>query len=92
MEFIDHDEPIVDWRGTPIQVGSVVVYPSRTGSSLWVNEGVVESVGWLNQPSYYHNPRPYVAGTVRRNKTSGWGTNEASRSSQPDFSRVTVVG
>lgn len=30
-----------DWRGTPINVGSTVVYPSRQGSTLWMNEGEV---------------------------------------------------
>ena len=30
-----------DWRGTPIVVGSTVVYPSRKGSSLWMTEGTV---------------------------------------------------
>lgn len=30
-----------DWRGTPIAVGSIVVYPSRQGSSLWMSEGEV---------------------------------------------------
>jgi len=33
-----------DWRGTPIKVGSTVVYPSRKGSSLWMIEGVVQSL------------------------------------------------
>lgn len=33
-----------DWRGTRIKVGSAVVYPSRQGSSLWMNEGEVISV------------------------------------------------
>ena len=35
---------ITDWRGNEIKVGSVVVYPSRSGSSLWMNEGIVVSV------------------------------------------------
>lgn len=30
-----------DWRGTPIVNGSIVVYPSRQGSSLWMSEGEV---------------------------------------------------
>lgn len=30
-----------DWRGTPIKVGSTIVYPSRQGSRLWMNEGEV---------------------------------------------------
>lgn len=30
-----------DWRGTSIDIGSIVVYPSRQGSSLWMSEGEV---------------------------------------------------
>lgn len=33
-----------DWRGTPIVVGSQVVYPSRQGARLWMNEGEVTSL------------------------------------------------
>lgn len=33
-----------DWRGTPIKVGSVVVYPSRQSSSLWMSQGEVVSI------------------------------------------------
>lgn len=33
-----------DWRGTPITVGAQVVYPSRQGSRLWMNEGWVISL------------------------------------------------
>jgi len=31
-----------DWRGTPIEIGCHVVYPSRISSSLYVHEGVVD--------------------------------------------------
>lgn len=33
-----------DWRGTRIAVGSVVVYPSREASRMWMTEGEVVSV------------------------------------------------
>jgi hypothetical protein len=33
-----------DWRGTPINTWSVVVYPSRQGSQLWMTEGNVVSI------------------------------------------------
>lgn len=35
---------VKDWRGTEIQVGSTVVYPSRQGSRLWMTEGEVVSL------------------------------------------------
>lgn len=33
-----------DMRGELIKVGSVVVYPGRAGSNLWLNEAIVEEV------------------------------------------------
>lgn len=35
---------VKDWRGVKIKVGSTVVYPSRQGSHLWMNEAEVVSV------------------------------------------------
>lgn len=35
---------LVDWRGTPIEVGSTIVYPGRGSSALWMSEGTVVSV------------------------------------------------
>lgn len=35
-----------DWRGRQIMVGSTVVYPGRSGSSLWMNEGVIEELSF----------------------------------------------
>lgn len=33
-----------DFRGTPIVAGSVIVYPGRQSSSLWMTEAVVKEV------------------------------------------------
>lgn len=33
-----------DWRGTEIVAGSIVVYPSRQFSSMWITEGEVVEV------------------------------------------------
>ena len=33
-----------DWRGTPITVGSRIVYPGRYGSSMWISESIVDEV------------------------------------------------
>lgn len=33
-----------DWRGTPIGVGSVIVYPGRHGNSMWLTEGKVTEI------------------------------------------------
>jgi hypothetical protein len=33
-----------DWRGTPIKVGSHVVYGTRSGSSLYITEGEVVEI------------------------------------------------
>lgn len=33
-----------DWRGTPLKVGSRVVYPSRNRNNMWVREATVTFV------------------------------------------------
>lgn len=33
-----------DWRGTPIKPGSIIIYGTRSGSSLYVTEGEVVDV------------------------------------------------
>lgn len=35
---------LTDWRGTPIEAGSTIVYPGRHSSQLWMNEGVVVEI------------------------------------------------
>lgn len=35
---------ITDWLGTEIKPGSVIVYPGRQGSSMWMNRAKVTSV------------------------------------------------
>ena len=44
-----------DWRGTPIEIGCHVVYPSRISSSLYVHEGVVEDICDLTEEELKHN-------------------------------------
>lgn len=34
---------VKDWRGTELKVGSIIVYPVRQSSSMWVNEATVIS-------------------------------------------------
>lgn len=34
-----------DWRGTVVEVGTVIVYPQRHGSALWVVEAQVDEIG-----------------------------------------------
>lgn len=33
-----------DFRGTSINVGDRIVYPGRSGSSLWMNEAIVTEI------------------------------------------------
>lgn len=33
-----------DWRGTPLHVGSTIVYPSRHSSSVWMTEATIEMI------------------------------------------------
>jgi len=45
------DDGLVDWRGTPIEIGSTIVYPGRGSSALWMAEGIVEGIGTRHRPS-----------------------------------------
>ncbi len=74
-----------DWRGTVIKVGAKVVYPSRQSSSLWMNEGIVESVE-------VENGKDRVG--VRKTREARFGTSKktsGSRVAYPDSDRITVV-
>ena len=59
-----------DWRGTPLTVGSTIVYPSRHSSSVWMTEAVVEAI------HYQAHDRSKIAKLiVRRSKmTRRWLT------------------
>lgn len=35
---------MIDWRGTPITPGSIIVYPGRQSSSMWMVEAEVLEV------------------------------------------------
>lgn len=48
-----------DWRGTELKVGSIVVYPGRHSSGLWMNEGVVEQI------IPHQTEEPYDPGTYK---------------------------
>jgi len=62
-----------DWRGTPIEVGSTIIYPGRQGSSVWVNEGEVLAIS-TNESRIWHRSAEL---TVRRIRDShGWGREE----------------
>lgn len=80
-----------DWRGVPIEVGAVVVYPSRQSSSTWMNEGVVETV---------EVDRVVLSGEVvwkigvRGLSEQKWGRTapKSGRIAYPRSDRLTVVG
>lgn len=78
-------EQIRDWRGTPIVVGSVVVYPGRYGSTMWMSEAeVIEILERDTWPNGKH-----TAVKVRRIRDN-YGDAE-STSYLTALSRVTVV-
>lgn len=73
-----------DWRGTPIEVGSIVVYPGRASSSMWMNEG--EVVGLVERHLYPDGKAP----AIRVRRTRGHYSEGISTLDRLD--RVTVVG
>lgn len=78
---------VKDWRDRVILIGSVVVYPSRTGSSLWMSEGTVESIETVKD---WRGNDVHKIG-VRRTDTSGYGDKTSSRVAYPEPKRLTVV-
>lgn len=46
---------ITDWRGVPVEIGSVVVYPTRRGSNTYVVEAEVVDVSerFVDVARYY---------------------------------------
>lgn len=74
-----------DWRGTPIVVGSTVVYPGRGGSAMWLNEATVLEVGEVD---VYHLRVPRLK--VQQTNTTGYSLNTGP-SYLRAIDRVTVV-
>ena len=80
-----------DWRGTPIRVGSTVVYPSRQSSSTWMNEGIVVSLEQVDHP-YRSGDKVWKIG-VRGTREQHYGSvaPKGGRVAYPDPNRITVV-
>lgn len=70
---------IKDWRGSPIKVGSRVVYPSRQRSTMWISEGIVVSVV----------PRIGVKRVNSQKSTNTYTPTE--KISYPSVERLTVI-
>lgn len=58
---------MTDFRGETINIGDTIVYPGRSGSSLWMNEGVV--VGFEDYQPYYSSEQTMTALKVKRTDT-----------------------
>lgn len=50
---------VTDCVDTPIEVGSVITYPGRRGSGMWMNVGIVTAIEPRTDP--YHYPPDYTA-------------------------------
>ena len=74
-----------DWRGTLMDIGCVVVYPTRQGSSMEIHEAQVVSVETVEG---YRGD--YTKVGVRR--LMGWGLRQKMRTVYPLWERVTVIG
>jgi hypothetical protein len=83
-----NDEILKDWRGTAITAGSIIVYPGRHSSSLWMTEATVLSV--TERPTYRGPERVLV---VLPSRTQGYTpTNWKPRKvTITAIDRVTVV-
>lgn len=73
-----------DWRGTDIVEGSVIIYPVRTGSFMYVNEARVGAVVESDNPRY-----SYLL-VKKINDSSGW-TEKGQALRLTALKRVTVI-
>lgn len=78
-----------DWRGVPIEVGAVVVYPSRQSSTVWMNEGVVVSIEQVEDRWGRQQDKIGVRG-LQASLT--WRPEKTGRVAYPSPERITVVG
>jgi hypothetical protein len=83
---------IIDWRGTPIQVGALVVYPGRQSSSMWMVEAEVIEIMEEDKWSYA-NPRgeKVTALKVQPIRTGRYGGQKKTPVKITAIDRVTVV-
>lgn len=72
---------LTDWRGTPIEVGCHVVYPSRQYSNMWMTEGQVISIA----------DDEITVRKVRSSAEKHLSSRAASQTARPSLARVTVV-
>lgn len=51
---------IKDWRGNEIKIGSTIVYPGRSGSSMWMTEAKVIDIQHKAQFPWEPTPVPIL--------------------------------
>lgn len=87
------DSDLRDWRGTPIEIGSTIVYPGRHGSSMWMVEGKVRNIVMINFYAIHTGAKPdYHLIVVPTSQSAYWGSRD-DRKAVTIFrtDRVTVV-
>ena len=83
-------ESITDWRGHEIKAGSVVVYPQRQSSSMWMVEAVVEKIHPIEKFSGTSWVELHVR-LIRTSRGDEWKSVTGKRSILTVLERVTVV-
>ena len=88
-------EHLKDWRGNDIEPGSLIVYPGRHSSSMWMVEA--EVLEWVEITSPYSTwETPVPALRVQPLRQGRYGQSESRVDKKPvtltALERVTVVG
>lgn len=86
-------EKLTDWRGTPVDVGDIVVYASRQSSSIWMNEGEVVSIDWVETNWGRKEWKVGVKGTreSRRSWSNVKSREKTGKTVYPSTDRLTVI-
>lgn len=84
-------EPITDWRGTPIEPGTRIVYPVRYSSVMWMVEAEVLEIVWLPHEWKEGEMQPVIR--AEKQFTSDEHRTRPARLVTIDrLDRITVVG
>lgn len=83
---------IKDWRGNEIKIGSKIVWPGRSGSSMWMTEGEVVDIKIKKETNYQLQEIDVPTLYVKSSKATGFYYTQPKKLSVIKvIDRVTVI-
>ena len=81
-----------DWRGNVIEPGSLIVYPGRHSSHMWMVEAEVLELTQVVSPYDYYNTKPIPALRVQPLRQGTYSRPNKKPVTLTALERITVVG